>query len=416
MTAGALRRSGLRAYLDVLSVPGAAAFCATGALARLPQGMIGLGSVLMVSGLGRSYALAGLVAGAVAMAQSLGGPQTGRLADRFGQTRVLLPLLAVHVAALATLVVAAEADRAAWLLVAVAVVAGASMPQIGAFARARWTALLEEDEDGLRTALAVESLIDEAAFIVGPVVVTLLATAVAPAAGLLVAIAVVVLGCLVFVAQRRTEPRPHAAPRAVEGGASVARTSAVRYGGLLVVIGVFLGIGAVFGLIEVSVVALARDHGDPGAAGPMLGLWATGSLLAGIAYGAVGWTGPPRRRFVATVAAFALGTVLIAAATHSLTVMTVALLVAGLANAPTLITGNTLVPTVVPSGVVTEAYTWLSVTLFAGVAVGSTLAGVLVDASGPSAGLLAGTGAAAGAVLATVLGYRRLARPATVSV
>jgi MFS family permease len=225
-----------------------------------------------------------------------------------------------------------------------------------------------------------------------------------------------VLGCLVFVAQRRTEPRPHAAPRAVEGGASVARTSAVRYGGLLVVIGVFLGIGAVFGLIEVSVVALARDHGDPGAAGPMLGLWATGSLLAGIAYGAVGWTGPPRRRFVATVAAFALGTVLIAAATHSLTVMTVALLVAGLANAPTLITGNTLVPTVVPSGVVTEAYTWLSVTLFAGVAVGSTLAGVLVDASGPSAGLLAGTGAAAGAVLATVLGYRRLARPATVAV
>jgi hypothetical protein len=66
----------------------------------------------------------------------------------------------------------------------------------------------------------------------------------------------------------------------------------VRHAGLRVLIGVFVAIGAVFGLIEVAVVALAREHGDAGAAGPMLGLWATGSLLAGIAYGAVTWRAP----------------------------------------------------------------------------------------------------------------------------
>src|SRR5215218_4220556 len=101
-------RSGMAAYRRVLSAPGAAAFCGAGALGRLSQGMIGLGSVLMVSGLGRSYTLAGLVAGAIAMSQSVVGPYISRLADRLGQTRVLLPLLAVHVTALGSLVAAAE--------------------------------------------------------------------------------------------------------------------------------------------------------------------------------------------------------------------------------------------------------------------------------------------------------------------
>ncbi|HWT22144.1 MAG TPA: MFS transporter, partial [Solirubrobacteraceae bacterium] len=375
----AVAPSGLRAYAHVLSVPGAAAFCSAGALARLSQGMIGLGSVLMVSGLGRSYTLAGLVAGAIALSQSLIGPQTSRLADRLGQTRVLLPQLAVHVLALGALVASAGGNGAGPLLVAIAVAAGASQPQVGAFARARWTALLP-DEDRLRTALAVESLIEEAVFIVGPVVVTVLATAIAPAAGLLTAIGVVVAGCLLFVAQRTTEPRPHAAD-----GGHVPHASALRSRGLVVVVAVFLGMGAVFGLVEVSIVAFAREHGDPGATGPMLGLWATGSLLSGIAYGAIAWRAPAHRRFLVAVGAFALGTILIAGATESLAVMTVALFVAGLANAPTLITGNTLVPAVVPRHAVTEAYTWLSVTLFAGMAVGSAAAGALIDGSGASA-------------------------------
>ena len=46
---------------------------------------------------------------------------------------------------------------------------------------------------------------------------------------------------------------------------------------------------------------------------------------------------------------------------------------AGLANAPSLITGNTLVPLVVPAPNLTEAYTWLGVSVFAGIAVGSAL-------------------------------------------
>jgi len=163
--------SGLGAYRRVLTVAEAAGFCAPGAFARLSQAMLGLGAVLLITRLGGSFALGGLVAGAIALSQSAVAPRVSRLAVARGQRRVLLPLLAVHASALAALVLAAELGSPGWALVALAVLVGSTLPQIGAFARARWTVLLG-DGHALRTALALESLIDEAAFVVGPVLVT----------------------------------------------------------------------------------------------------------------------------------------------------------------------------------------------------------------------------------------------------
>jgi MFS family permease len=75
-----------------------------GALAGLPQAMVGLGSLLLVTGLGGSYTRAGLVSGATSVTQATAGPQLSQLADRFGHSRVLWPQLLVHVSALALLV------------------------------------------------------------------------------------------------------------------------------------------------------------------------------------------------------------------------------------------------------------------------------------------------------------------------
>ena len=398
-----MQLAGMSTYRRVLSIPGAAAFSGSGALARLPMAMVGLGTVLMLSGLGRSYTLAGLVAGTVSLSQGAASPFVSRLIDRLGQHRVLLPQLTSYAISLGVLVAAAEHDTPGWALVAVAVVVGVSFPQFGACARARWTALLAGDPD-MDSALAIESLIDEALFILGPVLVAALATSIAPEAGLLVALTVTVLGGLLFVAQRRTEPVP------VPPGPGDRPRSAIRSAGLLLVIGVFFGIGVLFGLTEVGVVALTREQHHAGAAGIMLGLWATGSLFCGIAYGAVAWRLPASRRFQLGSAAMTVGAVLIALAAPSLTLVTVALIVAGLANGPTLITGNTLVPLVVPPAAVTEAYTWLSVTIFAGIAVGSPLGGILIDHHGAQASLWASSVAGAAAVAVTTLGRRYLSR------
>ncbi len=395
--------SGLGAYRRVLSVGGAAAFCAPGAFARLSQAMLGLGAVLLITRLGGSFALAGLVAGAIALSQSAIAPWVSRLADERGQRRVLVPLLAVHTSALAGLVVAAEFGGRGWMLVALAVLAGSSLPQIGAFARARWTVLLG-DGDGLRTALALESLIDEAAFVVGPVLVTALAAGIDPAAGLVAAIVIIAVAGLAFAAQHRSEP-PATGGRDASAGRGFGPPRSHALG---VIIVVFFGVGVVFGLIEVAVVAVAREHGNPSAAGVMLGLWATGSLLAGIAYGAIAWRIPARRRFVVAVAAFAAGTVLIAVTTESLLALTVALFIAGLANAPTLISGNTLVPASVSPTAVTEAYTWLTVSIFAGIAVGAPIAGAIIDHASGQAALAASIAAGAVTALTALLGHRAL--------
>ena len=103
-----------------------------------------------------------------------------------------------------------------------------------------------------------------------------------------------------------------------------------------------------------------------------------------------------------------LGCVLVALASRSLGAVTVALIVAGLANAPTLITGNTLVPEVVPTNAVTEAYTWLVVAVFAGIAVGSAVAGVLIDQVGAAAALWASVAAGIAAAALATTGRRWL--------
>ena len=99
----------LSPYRDVLSRPGALAFSGAGALARLPMSMVGIGIVLMVSALYDSYGLAGRVAAVYVVAQAVCSPQLGRLVDRYGQSHVMRPAVAISSVGLLGLVVAALA-------------------------------------------------------------------------------------------------------------------------------------------------------------------------------------------------------------------------------------------------------------------------------------------------------------------
>ncbi len=111
----------------------------------------------------------------------------------------------LYILALVALVVAAQRHAAGWVLVASGILVGLSMPQFGACSRTRWTFLLQGD-DRLVTALSSESLVDEAVFVVGPVLTALLVTTVAPAAGLLAAASIVLVSGLVYLSMRSTEP------------------------------------------------------------------------------------------------------------------------------------------------------------------------------------------------------------------
>src|SRR5215211_7004098 len=116
----------LKTYRSLLSIPRARAFVLAGFVARLSISMRALGSVLMVSELTGSYALAGAVAGAALLSEAVAAPRLGRLVDRYGQRRVLLMALAVHSVGTLALVFSAQFSAPSWTLFASAALSGAA--------------------------------------------------------------------------------------------------------------------------------------------------------------------------------------------------------------------------------------------------------------------------------------------------
>ncbi|MER5684228.1 MFS transporter [Streptomyces sp. NPDC002205] len=375
-------------YGQLLRIPGAWTFLLPGFAARQPFAMLTIGIVLLVQHTTGSYGSAGAVAAATGVSMALFAPQSGKLADRIGQRAVLLPGVLVHTASVSALTALALADAPLWLLFLAAVPTGASVPQIGPMVRARWAALLgaapgRKASPLMSTAAAFESVTDEFTFVIGPVLATALCTGVHPAAGLIAEAALTLMGGLLFAAQRHTQP----AVRATTSGASERHTSALSVPGVRVLAVAFLGIGAVFGGMQVSLTAFAEEIGRPGANGLLYGIFAAGNMLAGIACGAIAWKSGPRRRLIAGYAALTL-TASGLWAVHSVPLLAGLGLLVGLSIAPALISGYTLVEALVPASARTEAFTWLTGAVALGQAAAVTVAGRLADAHGASAGFV----------------------------
>ncbi len=368
-------------YGQLLRTPGAWTYLLPGFLARQPFAMLTIGIVLLVQHTTGSYGSAGAVAAVTGVSMALFAPQSGKLADRFGQSAVLVPGVLVHTASVVTLTVLALADAPLWALFVAAVPTGASVPQIGPMVRARWAAKLE-GSPLMSTAAAFESVTDEFTFVVGPVLATALCTGVHPAAGLVAEAVLTLVGGLFFALQRRTQPR--AGRLSTSEGP---RVSALSVPGVRVLAVAFLGIGSVFGGMQVSLTAFSEEIGNPGVNGLLYGTFAAGNMLAGVACGAIAWKAGPRRRLMVGYAALTLAASGLWAV-HSVPLLAGLGMLVGLCIAPALITGYTMVETLVPASVRTEAFTWLTGAVALGQAAGVTVAGRLADANGASAGFL----------------------------
>lgn len=392
-------------YRSLLATPGALGFFVPGFVARLPAAMRPLGCVLLVSGLTGSYGLAGATSAALTVAQAAAGPRLGRLSDRHGQRRVLLITLAAHAAGLCVLVLAAQLNAPAWTLVCAAAVTGASVAPVGSMVRSRWAALLGNEEDsGLRLnrAYALESVLDEMVFVFGPVLVTALALGLFPAAGLLGAFMLVAAGSFGLAVHGRTEP-PLARDQGFRG------PSAISVAGMRVLVVTFVGCGTIFGSIEVALVAFAEERGSPWAAGALISLFAVGSLVAALAYGARDWRSPPERRFAFAVAWLFLGTVQILLS-GNVPLMALSVTLAGIAIAPSAIAASTLVEALVPRSALTEGFAWFSAATVVGVAIGASAAGWIVDLYGARPAFFVAFAGGSMALLTVAAGGRYLRR------
>ncbi|MBY8869709.1 MFS transporter [Streptomyces sennicomposti] len=390
-------------YGQLLRTRGAWTFLLPGFAARQPFAMLTISIVLLVQHTTGSYGAAGATAAVTGVAMALFAPYSGRLADRYGQRAVLLPGVLVHSLAGLTLTALALAHAPLWVLFVAAVPTGASVPQIGPMVRARWGVTLK-DSPLMTTAAAFESVTDELTFVFGPLLATALCTAVAPAAGLLTEASLTLVGGLLFAAQKRTQPSVAAS----DGHARVERVSALSVPGVRVLIAAFLGIGSVFGGMQVSLAAFTESIGEPGLNGVLYGTFAAGNMLSGVVCGAIAWKAAPQRRLLVGYTALALAASALWTA-HSVPLLAALGLLVGMCIAPALITGYTLVEGLVPAGARTEAFTWLTGAVALGQAAAVTVAGQLEDRLWGGAGFLVPMTGTVLALLALVTLRSRLA-------
>jgi MFS family permease len=240
-------------YQDIFRAPGSFAFSASGLIARLPVAMITLGIVTMLSQTHGTYWLAGAVSAAFALSNALIAPQISRFIDRYGQRRVLPPVTTITILALMALIVSARYGAPSWVLFLFAILAG-FMPSISAMVRARWTEIYR-DTPKLHTAFALESVVDEIIYMLGPILSIGLSVVLFPEAGPLAATLFLAVGTLLFIAQKSTEPPVHVQDKSK--GASVIRLRPLQW-----IVLTLIAIGAIFGTAEVTAIAFAEEQGQ----------------------------------------------------------------------------------------------------------------------------------------------------------
>ena len=387
-------------YFKLFTAPGSKAFSSAGLIARLPVSMTGIGIITMLSQVRGSYWLAGAVAATFAFSMALLAPQIARAADRFGQRRVLPYATGTSAIALLLLLICTRCQAPDWALFVFAALAG-GMPSISAMVRARWSEIYRGTPK-LHTAFSFESVMDEVAFIIGPPIAVGLSVSLFPEAGPLVAALLLVAGVTAFALQKSTQP-PVYTRNSERQRAILAMPS------MQILVLALIALGTIVGTVDVISVAFAEQQGQPAAASIVLSVYAFGSCLAGLIFGAMKIPVPLPRLFL--YAAFATAfTTLPLLWVHNVLTLAAAMFVAGLFFAPTMIIAMGLVENIVPPARLTEGLTWMVTGLGIGVAFGAALAGLAIDAAGITAGF--GVTLTAGLVVLLVAagGYRLMRR------
>jgi predicted MFS family arabinose efflux permease len=388
-------------YVDLLRRRGAATFVAAGFVGRLPLSMVSLGIVLLVTGVGDSYATAGAMAAAYALATAFIAPLGARWMDRAGQARVLPVLAAGQSVSLILFTLTADLGAPLVLQFVMLVVAGGCAPNVGSAIRARWAGLLQ-GSPALRSAFALEAVVDEVVFIVGPPLVTTLAVQIGQSFALFVCVALLLGGCVWLSVLHATQPEPRP-PTSSHG------RQPLISGGFLIVVGVLVLMGGIFGSFEVTTVAFASFLGRPELTGLVLALYAFGSLLSGLVLGMVHLTARLDRQMFVFTAVLAVVTLPLPLVAHIVPLMIAAFL-AGMAVSPVLIVTVTIVEHLVPAERLTEALTMATSGIAVGLAVAAPVSGALVDTVGAHSGYFFMAGCAVTAFLLTAATLPVMAR------
>jgi predicted MFS family arabinose efflux permease len=354
-------------------------------LPRLPIGMNGLGLTLLVQTQTQSFTQAGLAIAAYLCALAVQAPVIGRYVDNHGPRAVMMPLAVLHALALMLLVFAVTQVGSTPLTLAAAFLAGAVFPPVSMTIRSMYRKSSMDDAQK-QSAFAVESIIMECSFILGPLLVSLTMLAGSPAFAVMASALFVAVGTWHF-------SRSGALARWGEVERSVARhwlgplkVSAVRRALLLAF---FFAVG--IGLSEIALPAFANESGHPARVGWFYAAMSIPSAIMGFAYGSRHFSWPLNRQIMASGVWLAAGSALMAVCTQTWTFMAACALM-GLAFGPMLTALSMQLAKLAPSQYATEAVTW-SMTLFMiGLGIGFWAGGALIEQFGVASTLFSCAG------------------------
>ncbi|HSU34233.1 MAG TPA: MFS transporter [Propionibacteriaceae bacterium] len=416
---GSALGSGLGSYGRFLRHGPAARPFVFAALARLTLAMVPLGILILVEQERHAYGIAGVVSGAYALGAAVGTPVWGRLMDRFGQVAVLLPTSITSAALLVGLALATTGGAPNLALIAIAAGVGLSYPAISPALRSSFRIVLPDPKDR-RVAFALDATSVELAFVCGPLLLSALLLPAEPLLPLLVTAGLLAGGglayCATGVARRATPAVQRAAAGHDPKSTDTVPKTALAASGVAAVLAVMLMLSIGFGQLDTSMAATAdRALGGTERVGILFAAIAGGSTVGGLAFGARHWPFDERRAVPILLGLFglflALLAILLSMGTVNLLILLPVLFLTGLTIAPTLIMQQSLLDRLAPADRLNEAQAFLSASNTTGAALGTAVAGIVIDVAGLSWSF---GGAALGVLFAAavaVLNQRRWSLP-----
>jgi MFS family permease len=364
-------RAAVVQYASFFRLPDVTRLLAMALLARMPIGTVTLGMLLHVRSLTGSFAVAGAAVGSYLGASAVAAPFVGRWIDRRGPHAALVVTGAGCPAALLVLWLAKPLGLSATMLWVTAAFAGMLSPPITVLTRTMWRYRFD-DEAALRTAFALDAVLVEFAFTVGPALIALLLAIGSPTLAFGAAFVFTAIAVPTFMASpalRYWRHDPHA-ERHLLGPLTNLR--------LIAVFATTFLLAGSLGLLEVGYPGFAAQAHNPPLAGLLIATNSIGSALGGLVYGGLHVALAHERQLRRVVGLLVLPLVaqaLIASAGW----LALVAFIAGLCIAPSLTVVTLLITSYAPARYATEAFTWSATFIVSGVGAGNALGGVLLE-------------------------------------
>ena len=342
--------------------------------ARIPALAAPLVLTLYVVGdLDGTYAQAGIVAASTTIGAAIGSPWRGRLIDRLGMRRAVIP----SIIAIGILYPVAAFSSYLWLI-PISFFMGLFLIPIFSIVRLALSVMVEESQR--RTAFSADSITAEASFIIGPAVGGFLVTQFSAEVALIAVGLCEVLAGLLFLRLNPPMRTDHASSDGAADGSGAWMTVSLWF--------IFLiSAGTMTALIatDLSIIAGLRELDSVGAVGLVYLGWGLSSLVGGLIYGALQTSIRPTYLLLA----LGLTTIPVGLAGN---VWTLSLFVipTGFLCAPTMTAAAEWIAKLVPEHQRGEAMGWQGTAFTFGGAASSPLIGISIDGLGAWGGFLIG--------------------------